>query len=32
VSVGLNYDYFDAKKNSVDLSTDMISASAEFRF
>ena len=32
VSVGLNYDYFDAKKHSVDLSTDMISASAEFRF
>jgi len=32
VSVGLNYDYFDAKKHNVDLSTDMISASAEFRF
>lgn len=32
VSVGLNYDYFDAKKRNVDLSTDMISASAEFRF
>ncbi|BFI97017.1 MAG: hypothetical protein RSP_25270 [Rhodanobacter sp.] len=32
VSVGLNYDYFDAKKQNVDLSTDMISANAEFRF
>ena len=31
-SVGLNYDYLHAKKHSVDLSTDMISASAEFRF
>ncbi|WP_205746122.1 MULTISPECIES: porin family protein [Dyella] len=32
VSVGLNYDYFDAKKNHVDLSTDMVSVSAEYRF
>jgi OOP family OmpA-OmpF porin/outer membrane immunogenic protein len=31
-SVGLNYDYFDAKKDNVDLSTDMISLSAEYRF
>ena len=32
MSVGLNYDYFDAKKNKVDLSTDMVSVSAEYRF
>lgn len=32
LSVGLNYDYYDAQKHQVDLSTDMISASAEFRF
>ena len=32
LSVGLNYDYFDAKKHNVDLSTDMVSASAEYRF
>lgn len=32
LSVGLNYDYFHAKKSNVDLSTDMISASAEYRF
>jgi len=32
VSVGLNYDYFDARKNRVDLSTDMVSVSAEYRF
>jgi OmpA-OmpF porin, OOP family len=32
VSVGLNYDHFDAKKNRVDLSTDMVSVSAEYRF
>lgn len=32
VSVGLNYDYYAAKKQNVDLSTDMISASAEYRF
>jgi len=31
-SVGLNYDYYDAKKDRVDLSTDMVSVSAEFRF
>ena len=32
ISVGLNYDYFDAKKDHVDLSTDMVSVSAEYRF
>jgi OmpA-OmpF porin, OOP family len=32
LSVGLNYDYYDAQKHQVDLSTDMVSASAEFRF
>lgn len=32
VSVGLNYDYYDAKKDRVDLSTDMVSVSAEIRF
>ncbi|MGC1549519.1 MAG: porin family protein [Rhodanobacter sp.] len=32
LSVGLNYDYFDAQKHNVDLSTDMVSVSAEFRF
>lgn len=32
LSVGVNYDYFDASKNNVDLSTDMVSASAEYRF
>lgn len=31
-SVGLNYDYFEAKKNHVNLSTDLISVSAEYRF
>jgi OOP family OmpA-OmpF porin/outer membrane immunogenic protein len=30
--VGLNYDYYDAKKDRVDLSTDMVSVSAEYRF
>ncbi len=32
LSVGLNYDYFDASKRNVDLSTDMVSVSAEYRF
>jgi OOP family OmpA-OmpF porin/outer membrane immunogenic protein len=32
MSVGLNYDYYDAKKHDVDLSTDMVSISAEYRF
>lgn len=32
VSLGVNYDYFDAKKQGVNLSTDMISVSAEYRF
>jgi OOP family OmpA-OmpF porin/outer membrane immunogenic protein len=31
-SVGLNYDYYDAKKHNVDLSTDMVSVGAEYRF
>jgi OOP family OmpA-OmpF porin/outer membrane immunogenic protein len=31
-SLGLNYDYYDAKKQHVDLSTDMVSVSAEYRF
>jgi OOP family OmpA-OmpF porin/outer membrane immunogenic protein len=31
-SVGLNYDYYHAKKDNVDLSTDMMSVSAEYRF
>lgn len=31
-SLGLNYDYYDAKKHDVDLSTDMVSVSAEYRF
>jgi OOP family OmpA-OmpF porin len=32
VSVGLNYDYFNAKKSNINLSTDMVSLSAEYRF
>jgi len=32
LSVSLDYDYFHAKKSNVDLSTDMISAGAEYRF
>lgn len=32
LSVGVNYDYFDASKDHVNLSTDMVSASAEYRF
>ncbi|MEO7068749.1 MAG: porin family protein [Rhodanobacter sp.] len=31
-SVGVNYDYYDAEKQHVDLSTDMVSVSAEYRF
>lgn len=31
-SVGLNYDYYDAKKNGTDLSTGLWSVSAEYRF
>ncbi|HET6586600.1 MAG TPA: porin family protein [Oleiagrimonas sp.] len=31
-SVGLNYDYYHAKKDDVDLSTDMVSVGAEYRF
>ena len=32
LSVGVNYDYFDAQRRNVDLSTDMVSVSAEYRF
>jgi OOP family OmpA-OmpF porin/outer membrane immunogenic protein len=32
VSLGLNYDYYHAKKDRVDLSTNMVSVSAEYRF
>jgi OOP family OmpA-OmpF porin/outer membrane immunogenic protein len=31
-SLGLNYDYYRAKKDNVDLSTDMISVGGEYRF
>jgi len=31
-SLGLNYDYYHAKKDHVDLSTDMISVGGEYRF
>lgn len=31
-SVGLNYDYYHAKKDNVNLSTDMVSVDAEYRF
>ncbi len=32
VSLGLNYDHYNAKKNNVDLSSNMLSVSAEYRF
>lgn len=32
VSLGLNYDYYHAKKDRVNLSSDMISVGAEYRF
>ena len=32
LSVGLNYDYYMADKNNLDLSADMVSVSAEYRF
>ena len=32
LSVGLNYDYYKADKNNLDLSADMVSVSAEYRF
>ena len=32
VSVGLNYDHYDAKKQNVNLGTNMVSVSAEYRF
>lgn len=31
-SVGLHYDYYDAEQDVVDLSTDMVSLGAEYRF
>lgn len=31
-SLGLNYDYFHADKDQVNLSTDMVSVGAEYRF
>ncbi|KQR11490.1 MULTISPECIES: porin family protein [Xanthomonas] len=31
-SVGVNYDHYNAKKFDVDLSTDMASVNAEYRF
>lgn len=31
-SVSLDYDYYHAKKDRVDLSTDMVSVGAEYRF
>ncbi|HET8899371.1 MAG TPA: outer membrane beta-barrel protein, partial [Rhodanobacteraceae bacterium] len=31
-SLGVNYDYFHAKKDHVDLSSDLISFGAEYRF
>ena len=31
-SVGLNYDYYQADKNNLDLNSDLISVSAEYRF
>ena len=31
-SVGLNYDYYQADKNNLDLSPDLVSVSAEYRF
>lgn len=30
--IGLNYDYYKADKNNLDLNADMISVSAEYRF
>ena len=32
LSVGLNYDYYKADKNNLDISADMVSVSAEYRF
>lgn len=31
-SMGINYDHYDAKKDGLDLSTNMTSISAEYRF
>lgn len=32
VSLGINYDHYDASKQNIDLGTNMISISAEYRF
>lgn len=32
VSLGVNYDHYDASKNRVDLGTNFVSVSAEYRF
>ena len=32
VSLGVNYDHYDAKKQRVNLSTNMVSVGAEYRF
>ena len=32
VSVGLDYDYYQAKKDHVNLSSNVVSVSAEYRF
>lgn len=32
VSVGINYDHYDASKQNVNLDTNLISVSAEYRF
>lgn len=32
VSVGLDYDHYQARKNNVNLTTNMVSVSAEYRF
>ena len=31
-SVGLNYDYYKVDKNNLDLNSDLVSVSAEYRF
>jgi OOP family OmpA-OmpF porin/outer membrane immunogenic protein len=32
LSVGLNYDYYKANKNHLDVNSDLVSVSAEYRF
>lgn len=31
-SIGINYDYYQASQDGIDLSTDMVSIGAEYRF